>query len=85
MQSSCWPSKDALDNVYTIFVVSSLFETKTAVTSDNYQRICHSILYAALINQLCKVVMDVATYYDAFCIGELIKSIYIALYIHLFV
>ena len=55
-----------------ILVIPWFLESKTAVASNNNHGIGHTVLYAAFINELREVTMDIATHHDVFGIRELV-------------
>ena len=59
-----------------ILVITWLFETKAAIARHDDQGIRHGILYAALVDKLREVAMDVATHHDAFGVGEIVHILY---------
>ena len=65
-----------------ILVIAWFLESKTTITSNDDHGIRYAVLYAAFIDQLCEVTMDVATHHNALCIGE-VKHVLYLLIVHL--
>ena len=59
-----------------VLVIAWLFEAKAAIARHDDHGIRHGILYAALVDKLREVAMDVATHHDAFSVGEIIHILY---------
>ena len=59
-----------------VLVIARLFEAKATVARHDNQCVCHHILYATLVDKLREVAMDVATYHDAFGVGEIKYILY---------
>ena len=59
-----------------VLVIARLFEAKATVARHDNQCVCHHILYATLVDELREVAMDVATYHDAFGVGEIKYILY---------
>ena len=55
-----------------ILVVAWFLESKTAISGNNNHGIRHAVLYAAFIDQLCEIAMNIATHHDVFGSREFI-------------
>lgn len=60
--------------VIDVLIVPRLLKPKTAVTSNDYHRVRHSILDAALMDKLVKLAVNIATDYNAFSLWKIEKS-----------
>ena len=54
-----------------VLVIARAIEAKATVTSHDNQRVCHTVLVAALENQLREVAVNITTHNDTLCLGEL--------------
>ena len=55
-----------------ILVTPRFLESETTITSNNNHGIGHTVLYAAFINELHEVAVNIATHHDAFGIRKLV-------------
>ena len=67
-------------SLVNVLVIAWFLESKTAVASNDNHGIGHTVLYAAFIDELREVAMDVATHHDTFGIGEVI--LYVIIRVH---
>ena len=60
-----------------ILVIAWFLESKTTIASNNNHGIGHAVLYAAFIDELREVAVDIATHHNAFGIGEFEHILYL--------
>ena len=63
--------REALSTSFVeILVIAWLLESKSAITSNDNHGIRYAVLYAAFIDQLSEVAMDIATHHNVFASGN---------------